>query len=79
MGLLGGWRAVCGRDQLTSKAQLLIGLQIAAAVRSSSWSASPWHQSPVTSPSLSSLCIAHCVAATNWEMGERERGVDVRR
>ena len=41
VGLLGGWRAVRGRDRLTSKAQLLIGLQISAAVRSSSRPASP--------------------------------------
>jgi hypothetical protein len=71
VGLLGGWRAVRGRDRLTSKAQLLIGLQISAAVRSSSRPASPWHRLPVTSPSLSSLCIAHSVAATNGEAGAR--------
>jgi hypothetical protein len=71
VGLLGGWRAVRGRDRLTSKAQLLIGLQISAAVRSSSRPASPCHRLPVTSPSLSSLCIAHSVAATNGEAGAR--------
>jgi hypothetical protein len=49
--------------------ELLTGLHSSAAVRLASRPASPRHRSPVISPSLSSLCNAHCVAAMNWKTG----------
>jgi hypothetical protein len=49
--------------------ELLIGLHSSAAIRLTLRPASPRHRSPVISPSLSSLCNAHCVAAMNWKTG----------
>jgi hypothetical protein len=59
--------------------ELLTGLHSSAAVRLTSRPASPRHRSPVISPSLSSLCNAHCVAAMNWKTGGKECVIGVRR
>jgi hypothetical protein len=51
------------------RSEFLTGLRSFAVVRLTSRPASPRHRSPVTSPSLSSLCNAQCVAAMNWKTG----------